>query len=445
MKFYNRDTEIERLAEIRQRAFEIHSQMTVVTGRRRIGKTKLIMKGCEDTPTVYLFVSKNNESTLCEQFSISVRQALGGYVPDGIKSMVQLFEQIMVLGTNRSFNLVIDEFQEFFSINPSVFSGIQDVWDRYKDNTHVNFIACGSVYTLIHRIFMDSREPLYGRCDAIIHLRPFSPSVIKRILSDYYPQYTNDDLLALFAVTGGVPKYIELLMERGAFTVSEILRRVTEEDSIFLEEGTILLAQEFGRKYCNYFSILSAIAGGRNTASAIAQSVGDKSIGGMLQRLEDDYELISKKRPVLSKERAQNVRYEITDAFLRFWFRYVGRHQNLVQMGLNCELYEIVKADYPTYSGLSLEAWFRETLKEQRRYQTIGSWWNSTKGNNVDQQEIDIVAVPVDDNAAVLVAEVKRQAKNFKPETFREKAAHLRDSVLCGREIEMRLLTLDDM
>lgn len=445
MKFYNREKELRQLAEIRQRSFDNHSQMTVITGRRRIGKTKLIMKSCEDTPTVYLFVSRNNEATLCTQFSAAVRHSLGCYVPDGIRSFVQLLEQIMVIGRTMSFNLVIDEFQEFFNINPSVFSGIQDVWDRYKDSTYVNFIASGSVYTLMHQIFMDYKEPLYGRCDTIIKLRPFSTDVMRHILSDYHPGYDNDDLLAMFTVTGGVPKYIELLMDRSAFTVNDIIGRVMEENSIFLEEGTILLATEFGKKYGNYFSILSAIASGRNTVPEISQSVGDTSIGGMLSRLEEDYELIIKKRPVMSKERSQNVRYEIADNFLRFWFRYVARNQNLLQMGLNDKLRDIALADYTTYSGLTLEKWFRLKLKEDGRYSAVGSWWNMTKGGKSEQSEVDIVAIPMDGNEPAFVAEVKRQRKNFKPEWFASKVKHLQDKILHGYKIEAKLLSLEDM
>lgn len=445
MKFYNRSKELEQLARIRRRAFENHSQMTVVTGRRRIGKTKLILKSCEATPTLYLFVSRDNETTLCRQFSELVRQSLDSYVPDGISSFVQLFEQIMVIGKTLPFNLVIDEFQEFFNINPAIFSGLQDVWDRYKDVSHVNFIASGSVYSLMHRIFLAYKEPLYGRCDTIIHLRPFETAVLRQILADYNPSYTPDDLLALFTITGGVPKYIELLMDREAFTVHDMISCVVEENSIFLVEGMILLTQEFGKKYGNYLSILSAIASGRNTSSEIAQAVGDTSIGGMLLRLENDYELISKKRPLRSKERSQNVRYEIADHFLRFWFRYVTRHQNLVQMGLNDRLRDIVVADYPTYSGLTLEMWFRQKLREEGRYQEIGSWWNTTKGAKMDQQEVDIIAIPVDADQPVLVAEVKRQAKNFRPEWFAAKVEYLQTTVLHGYSIESRLFTLDDM
>jgi AAA+ ATPase superfamily predicted ATPase len=445
MKFYNREKELQQLAEIQRRAFANHSQMTVVTGRRRIGKTKLIIKSCEDTPTLYLFVSRNNEATLCEHFAQTVRQSLGCFVPEGIQSFVQLFELIMTMGKTQKFNLVIDEFQEFYAINPAIFSGIQDVWDRTKDLTHVHFIASGSVYTLMHKIFMDYGEPLYGRCDTIIRLRPFATSVLRQILADYYPRYTHDDLLALYTLTGGVPKYVELLMDREAFTVKKMMTRVTEENSIFLEEGTILLATEFGKKYGNYFSILSAIASGRNTGSEIAQMIGDASVGGLLVRLEEDYELIAKKRPIFSKERSQNVLYEITDHFLRFWFRYIARHQNLIQVGLNSRLCELALADYPTYSGLVLEDWFRQKLTESGRYTDIASWWNTSKGKNTDQTEIDIVAIPVDKDTPVMVAEVKRQRKNFKPELLHEKAEHLRQKVLDGHEVQECVLSLEDM
>lgn len=443
MRFYDRKQEIAQLAEIRQRSFGNHSQMTIITGRRRIGKTKLIAKSCEDSPTVYLFVTRSNEATICSQFATTVRQSLNCYVPDGIKSFVQLFEQIMVVGKTQSFNLVIDEFQELYNINSSAMSGIQDVWDRYKDDTHVNLIASGSVYTLMHKIFMDYNEPLYGRCDTIIKLRPFATSVVKQILSDYNPSYTNDDLLALYAITGGVPKYIELLIDREAYTVNAMIDRFTEPNSIFLEEGTILLATELGKKYGNYFSILSAIASGRNTAPAIAQAVGDASIGGLLSRLEEDYELISKKRPILAKERSQNVRYEITDNFLRFWFRYVARNQDLLQMGLNSHLNEIIKDDYPTYSGLTLEEWFRHKLAESGKYANIGAWWDNSK--DADQSEIDIVAIPIDKNEPIFVAEVKRQRKNFKPELLNAKIEHLRNKVLHNQAVTAGVMTMEEM
>lgn len=444
MKFYNREKEQELLARTREIAFNNHSQMTALTGRRRIGKTKLILKSCEGTPTVYLFVSRSNEASLCSQFIQTASRALDTFIPTEISSFVSLFEMLMGLGRNRSFNLVIDEFQEFFYINPSIYSGMQDIWDRYKDTTHVNFIASGSVYTLMHRIFMEYREPLYGRCDSIIKLQPFSTSSIKEILADYHPSYTNDDLLALYTFTGGVPKYVEMLLDRGCYTMSDMVDYLFEPNSIFLEEGNVLLIQEFGKKYGNYYSILSAIASGRNTTSEISEAIGNASAGGLLQRLEIDYEVIAKKRPILSKEGTQTVRYEISDNFLRFWFRYIAKNQDLIQAGLLSNLAEMVKADYPTYSGLILERYFREQLKEKQLFRTIGSWWEISKGKDKEQNEIDIVAIYAD-NKKVLIAEVKRQRKNFKPELFQQKVETIRSKLFFKYQIESVCLTLDDM
>lgn len=442
MKFYDRKNELAKLAEMRRLAFEAHSQMTVVTGRRRIGKTKLIVKSCECTPTVYLFVNRNNEAALCTEFCDIVRRSLDVFVPEGIQSIAMLFEYVMNLGKEQRFNLIIDEFQELHNANPSIFSSIQDIWDRYRDVTHVNFIASGSIYTHMHKIFMEYDEPLYGRCGAILRLRPFSTSVIKEILRDYNPDYTPDDLLALYTVTGGVPKYIEYFMDRGAVTVNDIYRRVFEENSIFFEEGNILLIQELGKKYGNYFAILSAIANSGNTISEIGNAIGERNLGGMLARLEDDYNLITKARPIFSKERSQTVRYEISDNFLRFWFRYIFRNQALVQLGKNDDLCRLALADYPTYSGLTLERYFRQKNAEEGNFRLIGSWWQPKGGTQAC--EIDLVAIGLDDKTA-LVAEVKRQRRNYDHKLFMSKVERLKTAAMSHYEIECRLLTLDDM
>lgn len=425
-------------------SFTNHSQMTVLTGRRRVGKTKLLFKSCENTPTVYLFVGRTNEASLCQQFATLASKALDTFIPSGITSFVALFEQLMNIGRHRPYNLIVDEFQEFFYINESVYSGIQDVWDRYKDTSHVNFIASGSIYTLMNRIFMEYKEPLYGRCDNLIKLQPFTTGVLKDILKDYAPDYQNDDLLALYTFTGGIPKYVEILLDHGCFTVDAMIDYLTGENSIFLEEGNILLIQEFGKKYGNYYAILSAIASGRNTAAEISESIGNASVGGLLQRLEADYDIIAKKRPILSKEGTQTVRYEIADNFLRFWFRYIVKNQDLIQSGMHTALAGLIKADYPTYSGLTLERYFRDQLRERQLFRNIGSWWEASKGKGQSPNEIDIVAIYAD-NRRVLIAEVKRQRKNFKPELLEEKVAVIRTRLFPKHRIETACLTLEEM
>lgn len=442
MKFYNREKELQRLNSTREVAFNNHSQMTVLTGRRRIGKTSLILKSCEDTPTVYLFVNRSNETMLCNQFAKIASKELNTFIASDISTFANLFETLMVIGQNISYNLIIDEFQEFFYINETVYSQMQDIWDRYKDNTHVNLIASGSVYTLMHRIFMDYKEPLYGRCDSMMKLRPFETSVLKQILSDHKPNYTNEDLLALYTFTGGVPKYIENFIDHGCMSVDEMINNMMLPDSMFQNEGKALLIQEFGKKYGNYFAILSAIANGDNTIPKLNDATGETTVTGHLKRLEEDYELIAKKRPIFAKDGTQTVRFEISDLFLRFWFRYFTKYNDLIETG-NLELMgKIIKDDYPTYSGLVLEKYFRQKMVESMEFRNIGSWWQTKKGK--DPCEIDIVGIYANDKHA-LVAEVKRQYKNFKPTEFSEKVETIRTKVLSKYEIESRCFSMDDM
>lgn len=443
MKFYNREKELALLENTRQIAFTKHSQMTVLTGRRRIGKTKLILKSCEESPTVYLFVSRSNESMLCRGFAQHINTVLSNiFIPESVDSFADVFEMLMRAGKTERYNLVIDEFQEFFYINPTIYSKMQDIWDRYKDTTFVNFVASGSVYTLMNQIFMDSREPLYGRCDSIIKLRPFSTSVLKEILYDYKPDYNHEDLLALYTFTGGVPKYIDLFMQKGCTDMESMVDYIVQFDSPFLNEGKALLIQEFGKKYGNYFAILADIANGRNTTAEIEQNMGDTVIGGHIKRLEEDYELIVKKRPIMSKEGTQTVRFEISDLFLRFWFRYFIKYHRLIEMENYEQLGQLIKNDYTTYSGLTLEQYFRQKMMESQNFIDIGSWWQNKKGK--EACEIDIVGIYAEGNKA-LVAEVKRQRKNFKPEDFAVKVETLQNKVLHKYDIQTKCFTMEEM
>lgn len=439
MRFYDRETELRELAKTRELAFSDHSKLTVLTGRRRIGKTSLIFKSCEGSTTLYWFVKRSNEADLCDEFSAAVSHVLGVSVPGKVYSFTKLFEFVMEQGVERKFNLVIDEFQEFYNINPSIYSGMQDVWDRFRRRTNVNLIVSGSVYTLMERIFKSSKEPLYGRSDRVMKLYPFQTTVLKDILRDCKGDYSPEDLLALYTFTGGVPKYVELFMDAGATDMEGMVDFMIQPDSPFIDEGNTLLIQEFGKKFGNYFAILGAVADGDNTLPEIEARLGI-SPGGYLKRLEDDYNLVVKKRPILSKEGTQTVRFEIADPFLRFWFRYFQRYQSLFQIRNFKGLATIIKQDYPTYSGWMLEEYFKQKMMESGDFLDIGSWWEAKDNAN----EIDIVGIYLFAKKA-LVAEVKRQRKNFKPELFQQKVDTIRRKILFKYDIECRCLTMEDM
>lgn len=440
MKFYNRISELAELQRIRDLSFNDHSRLTVVTGRRRIGKTSLIMKSVEGLPTVYLFVGRKSEATLCAEFIPIISQSLDTFVPQEIRTFRSLFQYLMELASQRHFNLVIDEFQEFYNINESVYSDMQNIWDAYRKKSKMNLIVSGSVYSLMQKIFQNKKEPLFGRADNIMKLSAFDLTTMKEIMQDYNSDYKNDDLLALYTFTGGIPKYVELFCDNVPLTKDEMLQFMVRENSSFTDEGKNLLIEELGKNYAIYFSILSAISGGINTQPEIEAALGDKSIGGHIKRLIEDYNIIVRQRPIFAKPGSHTVRYEIQDNFIRFWFNYFDRNRSMIEIKKFIGLQTIIKNDYPTYSGIMLERYFKQQFAESYQYRDIGSWWEP-KGN---QNEIDIVALKLEKNQAV-VAEVKRQKKNFKPEQLAAKTEHLKNKLLHKYQIEAVCLSLDDM
>jgi AAA+ ATPase superfamily predicted ATPase len=168
--------------------------------------------------------------------------------------------------------------------------------------------------------------------------------------------------------------------------------------------------------------------------------MGEKVIGGQLSKLETVYDVIKKQRPIFAKEGSQTVRYEISDNFLRFWFRYIERNRTLIELGNYEGLSKLIENDYQIYSGKSLEIYFKQKLQESFSYRNISSWWEP-KGS---QNEVDIVAIALDNKKAI-VAEVKRNRKNFKPQLLESKIAVLKTKILNNYTIDSMCLDIDDM
>lgn len=439
MKFFDRTEEIASLREIREIA-KNNAQFTVVTGRRRIGKTSLIWKAYDDAPILYFFVARKAESDLCEDYRLEIENKLGIPTIGRAEHFADMFEFLMKLSIERQVTLFIDEFQDFFRVNKSVYSDMQRIWDIYSPKAHMNLIVCGSIYSMMTKIFKDKKEPLYNRQTRFMTVRPFTPSVLKEILSEYHPGHTSEDLLALYSFTGGVAKYVQLLVDAGATSKERMLEQIVKADSIFLGEGKSILIEEFGKDYGIYFSILSAIARGKTSRSGIESVVG-REIGGYLTKLENEYEIIAKKQPLFEKSSTKNVRYTIEDNFFTFWFRFIYKYSYMLEIENYESLKTIINRDYETFSGLMLERYFRRVLINRQAYTRIGGWWDR-KGEN----EIDIVAENELDNQATFF-EVKRKAGNIDIEVLKQKAsAFLRATgELKGYDISYKGLSMDDM
>lgn len=436
-KFYNREKEIALLSNTEQKSLET-AQMTFVVGRRRIGKTALLTQTFRGKQTLYFFVQKKNEALLCEEFITEIREKLGTNIFGEFRSFKDVFGYLMELSQSKHFTLIIDEFQEFRNINPSIYSEMQNIWDTNKNSSKLNLILCGSVYSLMKKIFENSKEPLFGRATARMQVKSFDIKTIKEIISDYRPDFSNEDLLAFYLFTGGVAKYVELLADAKAFTLESIINEVFSYNSLFLDEGKNVLIDEFGKDYGNYFSILSLIALSKTSRPEI-ESVLNMNVGGYLDKLENEYGIITKIRPILSKPAGKSVKYRLNDNFLNFWFRFIYKYSGAVETESFDYLKGIVNRDYTTYSGQILERYFREKIMKEENLSAIGSYWESGNKN-----EIDIVAINEYEKIAI-IAEVKRQKNKISLDNLREKARSLVNKELVGYKIEYRALSIEDM
>ena len=439
MRFFDREKELATLREIRDLSHTT-AQFTVVTGRRRIGKTSLVWKAYEDEPILYFFVSRKAESELCDDYLSEIERKLGVPVMGNATRFADVFEYLMKLSIDRPITLFIDEFQDFFRVNKSIYSEMQKIWDIHHTRSHINLVVCGSIFSMMEKIFKDKKEPLYNRQTHLITVRPFDPEVLKEILTEYNPDYKADDLLALFSFTGGVAKYVQLLVDSGAVTKTKMINHIVRADSVFIGEGKAILIEEFGKDYGVYFSILSAIARGKTSRAEIELAVG-REIGGYMTKLENDYEVVTKKQPLFERSSTKNVRYTIEDHFFMFWFRFIHKYGYMLEIENYESVRRIIERDYETFSGLMLERYFRRVPIDTRRYTRLGGWWDRKGGN-----EIDIIAENELEETATFF-EVKRNAGNFSRNRLEEKAvAFLRATGrFDGYSLDYRGLSMIDM
>ncbi len=437
MRFYNRENEINLLQKTALLALN-ESKMTFVIGRRRVGKTSLILKAFENTKYVYLFVSKKNEIVLCEDFTKDIENQLGITILGTIKSFSVLFEYLINFSKESPFTLIIDEFQEFFNINSSVYSDLQKIWDLKKKQSRLNLIFSGSVYSLMTKIFQNNKEPLFGRADEKIFLKSFNINILKEILRDTNVNFSNNDLLAFYSITGGIAKYVELFIDKNCTTLDKMLFEILQNNSLLIDEGKNVLIDEFGKDYYMYFSILSLIASSKTSRMEI-ESILEKSVGGYLDKLENDFNIIKSIKPIFNKPNSRKQKYFIEDNFLKFWFRYIYKNKSAIEIGNYEYVKTIIKDDFANFSGKMLEKYFVEKLALSHQFSEIGTYWEKQNLN-----EIDIVAVNQNKKTAV-IAEVKLNKSKISIDSLRHKSLNLINKDLVNYTIEYQSLSIIDM
>lgn len=419
MKFYNRIEELAHLEKIVGLS-EKAAHLMVITGRRRVGKTTLIEHFMEKTklPTYYFFVSKKSEVVILEEFKQILAQKIPLVASVNFPDFDAFFKFTFDYLKQTPAIIIFDEFQNFRSINPAIFSIFQKYWDSRHRGLRGAFICIGSAFTLMKDIFEHSKEPLFGRATAKLYLKPFSAHTVCEILKDNKLTAKPQMLLDLLTIFGGIPKYYHLVDQYDLYRtgISEILKElVLSENASLLTEGKDMLIEELGKNYNTYFSILQVMAMGCAQMSEIATQAGMpiNSIGKYLDELLNYYQIISRETPTgLGPPRTKLSRYAIGDRFLNFWFRYVFRYASQIEMANFKYVLKRVAEDFSSYKGLIFETIAREILVEYGlngklpfEIDNIGRYWNRT-----GQVEIDVVAINKKAND-VLFVECKLNAR----------------------------------
>lgn len=331
MRFIDREFELRELKEIealsRKKLFTV-----ALFGLRRVGKTRLLLEflriigsgqGSVDgtghgygKDGLYFFVNKNKTSAdlLNEYQEILKKAGVLGEL-ESVASWDAFFGALMKRNVPP---VVFDEFQNFASVEPSVFGTMQKNIDL-NENKPGLFIISGSLIGLMKNLFRGSKEPLYGRIKKGIKLEPLGLGACLALGREL--KLAREEIVKIYCIFGGYPKYFTAIEDFGlqGKKAEEIIGSLLlSKDAPLEDEVNSILSQEFGGRSGTYYSILEAIANGNNTLSAIAGSMntGPTSITRQIKELRDYFELIEFEMPFEGKRGAYRIRHPL----IQFWF-----------------------------------------------------------------------------------------------------------------------------
>ncbi len=399
MKFINRQKELQKLEEY----YKLSQKQLItvaISGLRRVGKTTLVKEFIKNKKALYLFVYDSKTSAeLLREFTEELRHHKIITELEAVSSWKVFFD--ILFQRCRNYVLVFDEFQNFYTIDKSVFSILQRACDEHK-STPLNIIILGSLIGLFKNIFEDKKEPLYGRIAGKLHLQPFTLHYSLETLR--LLQYTNmEEMLRMYGVFGGFPKYYAMmeqfnLQNKNNFEVVEYL--FIQENAPLEAEVTTILKQEFGKRSSLYYSILHSIAIGKTKLNEIASNVHMKesSITRHLVEFENKFNLIKALRPI---DNRKNTQYHITHPLINFWFAFVYDKFSHYSLRDTKQLMNSIKEQFNIFFGWRFEEICHDFLIELNDKQKLpfqleylSKWWGATRIDNERREiEIDLIGL----------------------------------------------------
>lgn len=327
--FIGRKKELETLENLWA---EQRSRMMILYGRRRVGKSRLLKQWIQEAGknVIYWQAEPDTQEAHLREFSqVLFNHASPGFqAPDGFTyaSWEQALAQIGMLSKQERLGVIIDEFTFLIASDPTIPGKFQRMWDQSLEDANLFLCLCGSHLGMMQREFLSDRAPLYGRASAQLHLAPLSFG----LTGQYFPHYSAEDRMSIFAVFGGIPFYWDQI--NPDLTVDENLQQKVFSPSSMLDAEARLLLSDYVKELKNYTGILNAVGQGNNTLNDVSKVTGIPAtqLPAYLNILSDAG-YVARFEPIIPLAHSTRVgRYYFTDPFLRFYFRFIsGRASQL--------------------------------------------------------------------------------------------------------------------
>lgn len=407
--FVGREKELKSLNDL------FHKEgfgMSVIYGRRRIGKSTLIMEFIKDKKTIFYTATKVGKERNLDLFS---KQVVSTLDPDfenvSFPSIESVFDFISKKITKEKLIIVIDELPYWAEKDEALLSILQKYIDTVWAEKNIMIILCGSALSFMENKVLSEKSPLFGRRDSQIKLEAFN----YRDSALFVPDYSLEDKAICYGITGGVAKYLSMI-DAGKSLDENIKRLYFHSDGYLYDETRNLLTQEFS-DITTVNNIIEEIASGENTLNLIAGKVGEKE-ATVLYSIEKliGVGLVEKKNCITEEKNRKKTQYVLKDYMFKFWYEFIPKATSVIEMGQGDLYYQkIVKPGLHSFMGGVFEEMCRYYTLEQGilgRFNSfltkVGIWWGTeiitTQSGEKEKRsaDIDIVAISEIDKVAVL-------------------------------------------
>jgi AAA+ ATPase superfamily predicted ATPase len=395
MRFIGRERELN---DLRKLVAEPGAQFLIMYGRRRVGKTTLLLHWARESQLtfVYWVASRLSPAIQLRSFSQALYNALEPDAPADPEFTYPSWEMALKRAAHAAANqrliLILDEFPYLAEAEPGLPSVIQNIWDHELKESQIALILAGSHMGMMTRL-LHYQAPLYGRFTAHMHLKPLPFAATAKFL----PRFTATERVVVYAILGGIPAYLERF-DDSVDIAENVRRRILQPTAIFRVDPLFLL-QDQVREPRNFLSILDAIGEGRHTLDEIARATGipKQNVSTYLGRLAKLY-LVERRVPVTlpakRRPRSRQGRWHLLDPYLRFYFRFIVRNQRALELELMDAVWTDIEAQMPAFVGMTaFEELCREWVLRQARRghlpfmpEDVGSHWSK-------DVQVDVIAI----------------------------------------------------